>query len=158
MFSTVEDIQCCGGYSVLWRIFSTVKDVQYCEGYSVLWRIFSTVKDVQYCEGYSVLWTIFRTFEGCSVLWRIFSVVEDVQYCGECCSVLCWMLSMSCSVMWRIYSIVEGEGVPTVLWGISRTMDDIQGRGEYTVGTMEDKHQYCGGGGTNSTVGRDHQY
>ncbi len=44
--STAEDVQYCGGCSVLWRMFSTVKDVQYCGGCSVLLKMFSTVEDV----------------------------------------------------------------------------------------------------------------
>ncbi len=32
MFSTVKDVQFCGGFSVLWMMFSFVEDVQYCGG------------------------------------------------------------------------------------------------------------------------------
>ncbi len=57
----MEEGQCCGGYSMLWRIFSnvekiiTVKEVQCYEGSSLLLRKFSTVREVHYCEGSSVL-------------------------------------------------------------------------------------------------------
>ena len=70
--------------SVLWRVFSTVEGIQYCGGYSVLWGItavhvgdsfstvgdtFSTVEVVQYSRGItSVQWEILA-----SVLWRVFN-------------------------------------------------------------------------------------
>ncbi len=70
MFSTLEDGQYIGRWSVLWTMCSTVEDVQYCGGCSVLWRMFITMEGVQYC------WR-------CLVLWKMFSTctLEDVQYC-----------------------------------------------------------------------------
>ena len=79
----MEDVQYCGGCSILWwdiicteggTIISTVRhfciaeDIQCCFGISsALWldTIISTVRDVQYCGG-------------------VFSIVEGVQHCGGC--------------------------------------------------------------------------
>ncbi len=60
LFSTVEAVQYCGGYSVQWRMFSTVEDFQCSEQIpsalrgipSVLWGI------------PSVHWQMYSTFEG----------------------------------------------------------------------------------------------
>ena len=52
--------------SVLWRdSINTVDAVQYCGGYSVLWRVASVHVGIA-----SVLWGI------ASVLWKLFSTVE----------------------------------------------------------------------------------
>ncbi len=62
--STVEDIQQCGGYIVLWRYSGRW-------GYLVLWREFSTVAESnQCCGGSSVMW------------WDTISTVEDIKCCG----------------------------------------------------------------------------
>ena len=46
--STAEDVQYCGGCSVLWRMFSAVEDVQDC-----MWIPSSTVNDAQFFGGYN---------------------------------------------------------------------------------------------------------
>ncbi len=80
MFSTVDDVQYCGGCSELGWIFSTIEDVQYGGGGCSVLRM--VLEGVQYYDG---CW-VFSAFDsiqycgGCSVLWMMFSTVVDVQY------------------------------------------------------------------------------
>ena len=63
--STVEGIQYCGGYSVLWGITA----VHVGDSFSTVGDTFSTVEVVQYSRGItSVQWEILA-----SVLWRVFN-------------------------------------------------------------------------------------
>ncbi len=82
MFSIVEDFHYYGRCS-LWRMFSTMGDVQCCGGCSVLWEdTLSTLEGVQCGGGIpSLLWRVFSigygsivsTVEEYHLLWRLFS-------------------------------------------------------------------------------------
>ncbi len=131
MYSTVEDVQNCGGCSVLWwRMFSIEEGIQYCGGSSVLWRMFSIVGDFQYCGGMLL------------VMWGMFSTFGNVHYCGGYHQYI-WLFSLllgdtissleGChSVLCRMFTTVEDstfQGISSVVWGATISSVEVKSVG-----------------------------
>ncbi len=90
----------------MWRVFSTVEDIQYCGGYHQYFRgLFSTVpRYYQYCGGI----TFSSTVKGYT-----FSTVEGVQYFFGISSVLC---KIYLSANWQQTRPLTINATRTVYW------------------------------------------
>ncbi len=70
----MEDVQYCGGCSVLWRMFSIVEDVQYCWGYhQYCWDTY------HHCNWESGILSMVKYCRVCSVVWGITTIVEAIS-------------------------------------------------------------------------------